>query len=139
MADSSEFVILLDDPREINTSTNSDEFVCLLDDAPHGNSDANARTNFFQLPANSTISVVMALYQDLAELDANGDNGITIDASLVSESDTAALQLLSLFIMCSEGKGRAIAWLQPSVYFSNLALQLDYVKYLKFNSSLDSF
>ncbi|WP_269618071.1 STAS domain-containing protein [Zhongshania sp. BJYM1] len=140
MADSSEFVILLDEPTSANVSPKADEFVYLLDGSQDdsGGSDAQADSISLKLSEASTIDTVMALYQDLAELDASAGSRIILDASAVSDSDTAVLQLLSSFVQHSERNGRDVDWYQPSLYFCDLAKHLDYTKYLKLDSLVES-
>jgi anti-anti-sigma regulatory factor len=133
MADSSGFVILLDQPR-------AEKFVYLLDNEPMEKDDTSGKKTRFciTLPSNSTIGSVMALYQDLAELGASSGACLVLDASVVRDSDTAVLQLLSSFIINSDRHGTDIAWYQPTAYFCDLATQLDYAKYLKLDSLVES-
>ncbi|MEX1665358.1 STAS domain-containing protein [Zhongshania arctica] len=139
MADSSEFVILLDQPSDEIENPRSEEFVYLLDNEPAEKDDSEKETGTcLTLPSNSTIDSVMALYQDLAELDASSDACLILDASAVTDSDTAVLQLLSSFVVNSDRNGTAIAWYQPTPYFCDLAKQLDYAKYLKLDSLVES-
>lgn len=140
MAGSSEFVILLDEPTSGNPSPNEEEFVYLLDNATTDSNCADdlASKISLKLAEVSTIDTVMALYQDLAELDARAESRVVFDASAVSDSDTAVLQLLSSFIFHSERNGRDVEWYQPSLYFCDLAKHLDYTKYLKLDSLLES-
>lgn len=128
MADSSEFVILLGDEPSEKVTEKTEEFVYLLD-ADTGRDDAAVASKVYVLPADSSIVTVMAIYQDLAELDSTHE-AFTIDASKVANCDTASLQLLSSYMLHAKQKAKKINWHKPSDYFCELAVSLDFSKYL---------
>ncbi|MBW2941870.1 STAS domain-containing protein [Zhongshania aquimaris] len=140
MTDSAEFVILLDEPNSEKVSPKSNEFVYLLDNEAVADDGAELEkaSSHLALPTFSTVDGVVALYQDLAELAASSESSIVVDASAVTDADTAVLQLLAVFVANSERSGRSVTWYKPSSYFCELAEQLDYAKYLKLDSAVAS-
>jgi|GEM_PF-3884566 len=139
MADSGEFIILLDEPSSEKVSPKENEFVYLLDnEAVADSAELEKASSHLALPTFSTVDGVVALYQDLAELAASSESSIVVDASAVTDADTAVLQLLAVFVVNSERSGRSISWYKPSSYFCELAEQLDYAKYLKLDSAVAS-
>lgn len=72
----------------------------------------------FDLPQSCTVATVKALHGQLAELAAHKSD-VTIDASVVSVIDAAALQTLCAFTLAQHQSGLDVSWKSTSQPFAD--------------------